>query len=196
MSITLTTTISGETSNSYCDVDFADDYFENHYDITKTAAWDELGDGQKEHLLVRACRMVEMARFTEPEEPMYYNYQMRWRRDLGQVISIADRRHPYKYSSIQSLQFPRNLDVRSDGTVFIPEEVKMAQCEQAVYLLNLDETALANRLQGIRRDTVVVNSGDITLSQAYEPGGTLFGPLTLELIRPYLLKSGTRIERA
>ena len=59
---------------------------------------------------------------------------------------------PEKYYFQQKLQFPRTLEVHMNGQLYVPEEIMFAQCEQAIYQINFDQTILANRLQGISHD--------------------------------------------
>jgi len=196
MAILLDDTISGKASNSYASVAFADDYFLEHYDTTKASQWDALGDGQKQQLLVAACRVLETARFTNPVAPLQYStfYDSR----TGRVLILDDRLEPVKYLSYQALQFPRNLDVDPDtGDTLIPEAIQMAQCEQAIYILNFDETARAAQLQGVRQETLTIGRGQVHTHSQYAGEGSAFAPLALEYARPYLITgSGAKLRRA
>jgi hypothetical protein len=192
MAITLDTTLGGELSNSYVDLDYADDYWGNHFSSVKAAQWAALNDDQKTQLLVRACSILETARYT------YTNtlpqYSIHYDRRTGKVLDMNLTRDPVKFYYYQRLQFPRNLDVhfisQPAGAQYIPEAVLIAQCEQAIYLLNVDETAMANRLQGITLDKVNIGSGAIESTQEYAVTGSMFAPMAFEMLRPYMVKSG------
>ncbi len=192
---TINSTIGGEYANSYLDVSFADDYFLSHWDSIKSAAWDLLDDSQKQQLLILACSVIETARFTNPssrETPgLYYDSS------TNKVLSLDPKTEPVRYYSYQALQFPRNLDRdMTTGALYIPEKVKMAQCEQAIYLNSYDPSAMANRLQGVVQDRVSLGSGQVTVSQQYVAEGSSFAPLALEYVRPFLISKTARLRRA
>lgn len=191
MAITLDTTVSGETSNSYCDVAYADDYFTNHPSSTKSAAWLALNANQKAYALVQACYAIEQFRFTQVNDtnnrPWFYDPV------LGRFLYTYNLDLVVKYNFFQVLQFPRNIDINSGGVVFMHERVKMAQCEQAIYMATLDETALANRLQGVMHDVVGVQG--INLSQRIEADGSTLAPVARDLLRPLMLKNASRLRR-
>lgn len=197
MAVALDDTLSGETSNTFCSVDYADDYFDNHYSVAKTTAWQALSDGQKEQLLIQACRIINKCKFTETSTNHDYDYSLEWRRDMNAVVTVNKSTRPFKYTYTQALQFPRNLDYLTDGTYFIPDEIKMAQCEQAIYLATVDDSSLTSIGQGLKRESVTV--GEITLSQTYSDNSAsagLISPMAKELITPYLIRSNSRVERA
>lgn len=194
MALTISSTIGGEFSNSYVDVAFADDYFLDHYDSAKQGAWEALGELQKEVLLISACRVLETARFTNQVESEEFNlfYELA----TGKVrLGLPERASPVRYLTHQNLQFPRNLDVDQAGNLFIPESVKTAQCEQAVYLLSFDDSAMASRLQGIVNETLALGRGQLHFNQQFRGDGSAFAPLALEMIRPFLIKSGAKLRR-
>lgn len=187
-------TISGEFSNSYVDVAFADDYWTNHFSTVKAAQWTALTSAQKTTVLVAACRVLESARFTLGSS--YSDYELLYDRRSHLILNRAVDQLPVKYSYYQKLQFPRNLDIQYTGTpgdigtAYIPEDVQEAQCEQALYLINFDDTAVANRLQGITLEKVGVGRDQITTTQEYAVTGSMFAPLAMELLRAYFIKGG------
>lgn len=193
MSVTLNATLSDQYANSYVTTSEADTYWTNHYSSTSAASWAALSTAKKEMLLVYSCRVLESLRFTiernQPRLPRsWYN------RGTGKVIFLIDRLEPAKYLSTQSLQFPRTIDLdQTNGTTFIPDPIKWAQCEQCIYLLNFDDSILANRIQGVSKDAVVV--GAIHSRQEIEAGGSAIAPIALEMVKPYLIKSNSRIRR-
>lgn len=166
--MTLDATLSGEFANSYVTRSYADSYFANHYVADKTALWATFSDAQKDALLIHATifgiENVVCVLPNEINDPFRKHYS---NRVTGQVIQLADDPYlPYRYSSIQNLQFPRNLDIDSTGTVFIPEDVKIAQCEQAIYLADQDEEALSNSEKGLKLESITV--GPIKISEEFE----------------------------
>ncbi len=65
MSIILNNALTDQYANSYCDVNYADSYWTDHYNQTKAAQWLALTNQQKINLLVEACRVIETVRFTQ-----------------------------------------------------------------------------------------------------------------------------------
>jgi hypothetical protein len=193
MAITLDNTVGGEMSNSYCDVDYCDEYWQNHYSSVKAALWTALSAPKKESLLVAACRVLEIVKCVDGGQN-YQDYSLLYDRLTGTVMQMSENRESVRYYYHQALQFPRNRDRDTEtGDVYIPEPVLMAQCEQAVYLLSFDETALATRLQGIGRDTVSV--GGVTLTQEFARPGSTVSPMALEFLTPFILKRSASIRR-
>jgi hypothetical protein len=199
MALTLVSTLGAEDANSYVDVAYCDTYWSGHYQTTKADAWAALQTSQKASALIAACRLLESVRFTytyNPTRSSSYEYN----RSTGRVIEYTDRSQPYKGSYSQALQFPRTIDLDTDtGAPFIPDAIKEAQCEQAVYLLTFDEGAITTRLQGIESDSVTV--GAISLKQTFSKGSSAgsasasaFAPMALDRIKPFIL-STKRIRR-
>jgi hypothetical protein len=194
MALTLKTTISDPYANSYVVVDFADDYFENHYSPTVAAQWAALTDDQKTYLLIRACLVMETIRCTALV-PIDTNYEMLYDRRSRTVLDLNVTQTPVKLYYYQALQFPRNLDRDPlTGVAVVPQAVQMAQCEQAIYLLNYDETNQANRIQGVQDETLRI--GSIHTHRMYTSDGSAVAPMTVEFIRPYMMKSSTSLRRA
>jgi len=194
MALTLITTLADQFSNSYVDAAYCDAYWAQHYSAVKASQWAALVDGQKVSLLIAACRVLETARFT-CLKTLRKTLPHRYDRHSRLVMTLEDQPMPTKWLWTQRLQFPRNLDHDfNTGALYIPEPVMMAQCEQAVYTLNFDDTAIANRLQGVVED--ITNIGNIHLRQNYVQGGSQFSPAALELIRPYLLSTSAEVRRA
>ena len=203
MSLTLDSTLSGEFSNSYVTLDYADDYWVDHFDPTASAAWSALTDEGKTTLLILACRNIEKYRFTSRSDRggsyrLYFD-------DVRQAILAYNQGQydPYRYDLNQNLQFPRSIDVGTDGETFIPEAILIAQCEQAVYVQSLDQTIIQKSLLGITAETVSLGKGQIYKSTKYasEQGGagistiTQVAPRAVELLSPFILKN-TKLRRA
>jgi len=194
MAITLNATIADEHANSYCETTYADDYWSQHWDTVSAAKWTALGEPQKEALLVQACRIVESLHFTEWTDPLQ-EYHLVYDSRSQQVRSVkTNYGRPERYNYLQHLQFPRTLDVHLDGTIFIPEEIMMAQCEQAVFMLNLDTSVMADRLQGVSHNSL--NVGGVSISQKVEQNGSLLSPVALQFCKPYLLKRYQKLFRS
>jgi hypothetical protein len=152
------------------------------------AAYTLEGTIQKTQLLVQATRIIETARFTNFVPLSEYN--LHYDRLTNSVLDITLSRDPVRYYYYQKLQFPRNLDFDPVlQTLYMPIPLMMAQCEQAVYTLNFDETAVANRLQGIVSDTLEIGKNQIHLSQEYVGEGSMFAPMALEFVRPFFVRS-------
>jgi hypothetical protein len=188
----LDATLMGENANSYVTVLEADTYFSNHFNALKSSTWDALDFSVKEQTLTQACWDLEQFRYTVKGDPSHA--VLKWDSKQGRFTAYSTpSKTPVPYSIYQALQFPRNVDFKSTGTIYIPERVKMAQYEQAMYLINLDETALSNRLQGINLDRVTI--GEITVTQEYAYQGTTMSVLAYEWLKPFFLRT-SRYDRA
>lgn len=192
--IVLNTTLGDEKANSYVDTDYADAYWDQHWDVNSAAQWNALSDTQKAGLLVQACRNIETLRFTEPVDALAEFHLVYDSRNQQIRSAKTNFSRPQKYWYQQHLQFPRTLEVTMGGVVYIPEEIMFAQCEQAVYRLNFDQTLLANRLQGLSHE--VINVGGVQISQKLEAKGSMISPVALDYCKPYLLKTSLRLQRS
>jgi hypothetical protein len=90
----------------------------------------------------------------------------------------------------QKLQFPRNLDLDTTGEPYVPQDVKDSQCEQAVYLMSFDDTALITSTQGILEEAVTAGAVKSYTKYAEGRPPTYLSPMAIELMRPYLRTSG------
>jgi hypothetical protein len=181
-------TLAGETSNSYCSLDYANTYWGAHYNTAAAAQWTALAPQQQIILLSSACRSLERIRFVVPQT--LPNYALRYDRRSGKVVDLNLSRDPVRYYYYQKLQFPRNLDIYYEqapagiaiGSLYMREEPQMGQCEQALYLLNLDTTAAANRMQGITMEKFGLGKQQVEQSQQYGNTGTLLSPIAVEIL--------------
>jgi len=193
MAVLIDDTISGEYSNSYIDIAYADEYFEDHFDDTKADTWSALSDGQKQTLLVQATMILEQFKFTyiteRRELTLHYDPQ------TGTVHDFLHVQYPVRYTWNQALQFPRNLDVDSaTGETYIPEPVKIAQLEQAVSLKNFNVGSTTKILAGIKSESVEL-PGPIKKATEYQDGATVtafitsasVSPLALQYLTPYMV---------
>lgn len=194
--MTLDNTLAGETANSYCSLDYADAYWTAHYNATLSAQWLALAEPQKIMLLVQACRSIERIRFVIPTT--LPNYALHYDRRSGKVVDLNLSRDPVRYYYYQKLQFPRNLDIYYEqappptpiGSLYMREEPMNAQCEQAVYLLNVDTSAVANKLMGITLETIGLGKQQIQQTQQYGGNGTLLSPVAVEIVSPLMVRNG------
>lgn len=190
----LDVTISGKTTNSYVDMAFADSYFLNHYDLDKAVAWAGLTTLKKTTALIQATRILETVKCTDIVLSSL-EYVPTYNKLTGYVqFMFEDKSKTVKRYYNQKLQFPRNVDIDDTGTAFIPEEVKMAQCEQAIYLLDFDTEDIAATLSGAEFKATTV--GQISLRTQYKSGASSLAPLAYEFLKPYILLGSTRVKRA
>ena len=188
--MTLDATLSGEFANSYVTASYADSYFASHYVADKTALWATFSTAQKEALLIHAVLfglenivcVIPQPKFTF--DSYYYNRLT----GLGIQYNSDSINSPYKYSSTQNLQFPRSFDINSSGVVYIPEDVKIAQCEQAIYLADQDEDVLENSLKGLKSESISV--GSIKIAEEYDSknGFTSVSPISSQMMKKYTLE--------
>jgi hypothetical protein len=175
--------IYSDYATSYCSLAFAVTYFANHYKAAYAVQWAALTPGQQGMLLNAACRDIEQFRFVDRQAVPTYRYFVDPVK--GRMLILTPRRDPIKYNYYQSLQFPRSVDIHQDGTVFIPMEMQWAQCEQAIYRLNFDETLLSNARQGLSINSIKVGGG-ISIYQHLNSGGDNLAPTAKAYISGYL----------
>lgn len=133
MAATFDATVGGAAANSYVTVDYADDYALLRIGTT---AWAALTTANKQAYLVTATRMLE--------------------------TYFAFRGNPADES--QALHWPAVDDISWDTLTFdsdtIPEAVKRATCEQALYLLRInaieDPTAIMAGLASVQVGAIEV----------------------------------------
>ena len=200
MALIFNSTISDLLANSYCSTDFADDYFAS---LPKAATnktslyWAALQDGEKEQLLIAACWTIEQLKFTiKVDYPgtvdvhlMYDNLN-----HMNYYSVPGTDGLPVKYTPFQALQFPRNRDILPSGTSYIPERVMIAQCEQAFYDSQFDDSAMALAEMGVTKD--FFTGGGIQTSQDLQTGGTNLSPVAKRRLAPFILKKVKKFERA
>jgi len=194
MPIVINTTISGPDANSYVTESYATDYWANHYNTAKIASWAALTSGQKIALLLAACRVIESIRFVDSSKN-YSAYKYFFDRNTGTARPIyPGDSPPVRYDFYQRLQFPRNLDVTAAGATYIPDDVKVAQCEQALSLYTIDTSTIVNSMQGLTAESVRI--GNISISQKFSSGtlGTVLSIDALQSLNPYILRTN-RVRR-
>lgn len=152
MPSTVVTTVGGATSNSYVSASDADTYFG---DRLGAADWTNASDGDKAKALLQACVHVDMQDFLGRKRydvaSGNTNYQkLKWPRFFTAGAELAE-----DYQRAGGGYFPDgNWSHDDDGDPIIPTEVKNAQMEQALSLLQ-SPTGETNRVrlraQGVER---------------------------------------------
>jgi hypothetical protein len=185
----LDVTVGGETTVSYVSVSEADRYFANHYSTAKNTLWIALSSARKESALKRACQQIETIKFLDTEAGSVGRLPLALMDDVYADITIC------KHEEFQRLQIPRNIDEDSSGAMFVPQEFKDAQCEQAVHLLNFDDAALLTIAQGIAEEAIT--AGAVKSYTRYTEGvaPSYISPMATELLRPFF-RTSTRVRRS
>ena len=121
--------IGTSTADSYVSTASADAYFlakenSDSWDNISNASTGTLGStARKENLLKQATR--EMDRSMRFHESKYYNY-------------------PIGNTSYQALQFPRSSNINDNSALYIPDEIKFATYEQALWVMIRDGKKTTN----------------------------------------------------
>jgi len=158
MASLITCTPGGESDNSYIDLTDADAYFA---DTLREERWEGYTADDREKALIQATAMIE----AQGGERLSVNSPRR-RRFVGSPYDV----------DIQSLHFPRTIDVSNDDgvTLLVPVGVRSAVCEQAWFLLwKRDNPDLIDRAdlqrQGVRSASVA------GVSESYAPASVPVG---------------------
>ena len=191
--MTLKSTISGVDSNSYVDLTYADSYFASHFNPDKVSQWQALTSPQKITALIQATGILETITVVDKKASAAEYIPVFNRLTNSVTFFFEDVDTFVKGVFNQKLQFPRNKDIDLvTGNLFIPEEVKMAQCEQAFFLLNFDEDTLVSGLSGATSDVTTV--GSISLRKEITKQGSMLAPLAIELLKPFM-RTSSRLRR-
>lgn len=161
----LNTALSDTDADSYVTLDEADAFFAAHYLLAKTTLWESFDDSQKEALLRRGVQVLE-------------------------TLPLEDNAVSRLYWN-QALSFPRTDSFDGDGGYEIPQVVKDAQCEQAIYLPVVDEASMAAQMTGVMSESV---SGGVGISTTFRGTPSLVAPMTYQLLLP-LLRKGRKVRR-
>jgi|Deesub1362A_J573_1020465.scaffolds.fasta_scaffold01257_11 hypothetical protein len=153
----LDATVAGESANSYVTVTEADTYLANHLE---GETWNSKSTAEKERLLITATRQIDSLRIKDEHLP---------------------------YDDNQALKFPRSYDTDDDGNPEIPQAVKDAVCEQAVFLL----TSGTGRSKLQQAGVSDMRLGDMSESYVSLPDyRKVLSPEAARLIAPYIRLSG------
>ncbi|MGH2628625.1 MAG: DnaT-like ssDNA-binding protein [Anaerolineales bacterium] len=112
---------SGVTANSYLSLTDAETYFSRRLRAT---AWEDAGKRDKIKALLQAARDIDAL----PYKGNRYTIGF----DSGSTLT-------------QPLAFPRSYMVDSAGLAYVPQAIKDAQCEQAIWLLSRESTGADRR---------------------------------------------------
>lgn len=179
----LDTTLAGERSDSFVAVAEADTYFSGHYDTTKGVAWAALSTAHKEMMLRQATATINSFNF--------------WSSKHAMVLTGAYNVRVYPttpYSDVQALQFPRNVDIDTSDSPYIPDDIKWATCEQALYMkTSLNTDAINARAAGLIRERVKADVVEVEQQYA-EPGKAsvaeaYLSPIAKLLISKYIVNN-------
>jgi hypothetical protein len=158
--------------NSYVDIEYANGYFAGRLYADE---WGNADTATKEKALLTACRRIERLQFkgikADPE-----NQILQFPRALpsvGMPLYPRERQFNFDYALAYIVQEK------------VPEEVKQAQCEEALALLKYGNNTRA-RLQ--EQGVIRVDFGSV--SEEYDRNrsrtGILFSREAYELLKPYL----------
>ena len=176
----LVATIAGGSSNSYLSLADAQAYFAARL---HSDAWDGASDADREKALLTACRRIEAHRLQVHRRPYGFPY------DLPNALDRpADPLAPADPD--QTLSFPRQRDLDRTGSFAIPDQVKQAQCEEALALLAQGaEQERRRSLQAAGVRSFAVDG----LSESYESGAAAQMLLSAEarmLLSPFIDRGG------
>jgi hypothetical protein len=174
-------TVAGPSATSYATIAEADAYFNSLWSVAKTTAWQALRRPQKERLLISATNILETIKVLDRETgggPLSLPLELR-----DDVVNYVIQR----FDEEQRLQFPRNIDLDTNDNAIIPDAVKEALFEQAIYMTSLDEDTLAAQLTGIAKSSI--EAGSARLYTSYTGNGNAFAPMAVALMRPYIRKT-------
>lgn len=108
------------TADSYLTVAEANSYFEYRSGV---ATWDNIASNSTGTLSATAVKERLLRQAT---------------REIDNNLRFYGQKYTdtfYNASDYQALQFPRNDMIDANGNVYIPDEVKDATCEQALWIL-------------------------------------------------------------
>lgn len=183
----LDTTVGGANSDSYVSVTEANAYFATHWSTAKNTLWNTLNGVQRERVLRAACQVLEGLRCLDAE---YGGGAL--------PTALMDLEHYdvtiHRLGFTQKLQFPRNIDIDANNVGFIRQEIKDAQCEQALYLIAFDDSQISTYLQGVYEESV--SAGNVRVHTTFNRRGTMVAPMALQLMTPYLRRNQQRSKRA
>lgn len=153
--------------NSYVDISYADNYFAGRL---FTDEWDKADLITKEKALLMACKRIERLQFKGIKAD-FENQILQFPRALP-VVNVPI------YVQEQDFNLGTMRFIVQDQ---VPEEVKQAQCEEALALLKYGNNT-RTKLQ--EQNVVQINFGNI--SEEYKGLGKLFSKEAYELLKPYL----------
>ncbi|MFB3880946.1 MAG: DnaT-like ssDNA-binding protein [Armatimonadota bacterium] len=173
-------TVGGLQSNSYVSLAEAEAYFAARL---RAEAWSASSEADKEKALLTACRRIEAHRLQVRRRPYLYP---------GEPADTLDRRYDWlaPLNADQALSFPRRRDQDHTGAYAVPQQVREAQCEEALALLS--RGAESERRHALQAAGVTGFSVD-GLSESYEAGASrqlLMSGEARMLLAPFVDRGG------
>ena len=115
----LEATPGADDANSYVDAEEADAYFATRLNVD---AWDDAETDEKEKALIMAARMIDRLTFK------YVRANALIENGVAVIQALA-------FPRIGSKQNESHILYDDEGEVIIPQPIKDAQCEQALFIL-------------------------------------------------------------
>ena len=175
-------TPGGASDNCYVTLAQADAYVAN---TLRADDWALSGDTDREKALIQATAEIEAlggakADDLSPTRALFRGTPYATTEDDGGTMITS-----------QALHFPRTTDVDGNSTVFIPQALRDAVCEQALWLLErLRNPPLVDR-QGLRSEGVknfALDGHSETLGSVSRPPG--IAPAAWRLVRQFVVQGG------
>lgn len=184
----LITTKGASDANSYVSLAEANAYFETRLN---SSDWTSASDPNKEKALASACRIIDMQAFkgskvytTSVGDPNYQKLQWPRYADDSDTYMLGI---PHLMSTKDSNEW-----VDSTNVPIIPEKLKLAQCEQALFMLRHMEGS--DKRQSLRAQGVSsFNVGGV--SESYENREKLVESAKAYLVALKCINSSLRINR-
>jgi hypothetical protein len=126
MAITIDATVGGASANSYLTLSDANDLIDGLVQNDDVVAWADATDDQKNRALYTAAQRIDRERFLGARADN--DQALQWPRD--------GVRKPDTYQRTYTTGFPFRLTEDYYTTTEIPDQIKKAQAELAVYLHN------------------------------------------------------------
>ena len=160
MSISVITTVGGATANSYVSVASANEYFDRR---NESEAWLKLIENSTGTLSATDKRGALLIQATREIDKTFRFFGSK---DGSSIRGDAE---------YQNLEFPRADDVNADGDLIIPDEVKYAAFEQAIWIQ--------------QRAAVQTNQDGVVISQPK------FSDLAYDYLKPWVTRAAVRVGR-
>lgn len=185
-------------TNSYVTIEYADDFFNARYGDEENR-WTNLTEYQKEIVLIQAAQLIDALPFKGIKNSL--DQPMAFPRSL-----VSKHNVEFVKSSVKNIVNPNTIDVgypqdpyyRVEGlTVYLdvgtPEAVRIAQCEEAAYLLEVQSSSgFKSALSGITSVTVGPVRETYDVGKVFQ-ANTYVAPIVKTLLRPYLAGSVDQI---
>lgn len=178
-------------TNSYVELGYADEYFRAR-DIDGTGIWKDLTKEQKEAILVQAASLLDTLIYKgakkDPNQPMAFPRVLMIKHGVEFAAELLDTGSIYEAIAQLYPQEPYIYRVGDIEYIDIgtPEIIKMAQCEQAKYLL---EMANDPRIQAIMSGVSSVAVGSVRETyntDRVNAKTVIISPMAKSLIKPLI----------